>query len=180
VESLRALLGQDDGEYTATLRATSHAGLSTTAEAKLVLDAIPPSLARVFSGEQGDVACRRAGLPATLTWSGLADAGSGIASVEWAIGSAPLASDVKPFGPISIEDAGSVPRTWGGGSVSPAMHTIYNTLRVSDRAGNSVFGTSSGVRIVPDGGSDHFVCVASGEPANRTLQEPHSLFSEGG
>jgi len=126
------------------------------------------------------VASRPAGLPATLTWSGLADTGSGIASVEWAIGSAPLASDVKPFGFVSMEDAGSVPRTWSGGSVSPTMHTIYNTLRVSDRAGNTVFGTSSGVRIVPDGGSDHFVCVASGDAANRTLQEPHALFSGGG
>jgi hypothetical protein len=174
--SLRALLGRDEGEYTITLRATSHAGLSTTADAKLVLDNIPPSIGTVFSGDQVDDACRRAGLPAKLSWSGSTDSGSGITSIEWAIGTAPLADDVKRFGPVSVADGGSILRTWG--SLSQIGLTIYNTLRLSDRAGNSVLGSSSGVRIVPVSSSSHFVCVASGDPdLGGSLQEIHGLFS---
>ena len=138
--SLQALL-VNEGEYTVTITATSRAGLSSSTSANLVLDSIPPSIGMVFTGNLTDVPCRRAGLPAILSWTNITDDSTGLASIEWAIGTSPLAADVKPFGSMfhgnrTIPGVPSYHRAaCAAASDSPALISWPTGVSVAD-AGN--------------------------------------------
>jgi len=173
--SIQALL-DGEGEYTVAIAATSRAGLTTSADAKLALDSTPPSIGVVFTGNLTDVPCRRADLPASLSWTGVTDETSGLASIEWALGTSPFAADVKPFGRISITEAGFIVRSWNHPSTFAVGQIIYSTLRVSDLAGNTASKSSTGVRILPATCEEDFVCMPPGLEPTADTSAAHGLF----
>lgn len=89
---------RNGGTYFATVTATDFAGLSAVAWSNpVVVDATAPT-----SAAGGSIMVEQAGrsvLGVTLrvSWSGVADAESGLAGCAWAVGNAPLHSDIMPF-----------------------------------------------------------------------------------
>ena len=143
---------------------TSHAGLSSSARTSFTLDILAPGAA-VSDGAGGaseSLACVNVAEPLSCSWSGVQDELSGVRSLEWAIGTAPFASnappDVQPFTSLSPRSLGSACTAAAvNASVGTQVHCI---LRVVDRAGMETIVSSRGARLVEPTCNEPFVCVA--------------------
>jgi len=147
-------------QYTVVVTGVSHAGQSTSADARFVIDFSPPVVGRVYSGQAlSDVSCHVAGELLHLTWSGVIDPESSIASIEWAVGSPDVPDAYRGFSRLS-DDFGVVPRSWlyPTDSLQPGA-VIVSTLRVRNRAGDTTLARALPVRVVPRNCSATFTCM---------------------
>ena len=122
--------------YQVRVAATSHAGLTAEATAEFTVDLTPPTVAPV----RVDGICK-ANATLGCSWGGAADELSGIAALEWAVGSEAGASDVLEFAPASA-GRGGASRPAPAGLAADAV--VYCSLRASNGAGLSVIAASAG------------------------------------
>ena len=142
--SLDAQLTQST-KYRVVVSATSHAGHTSAASASFVVDLSPPTIASLTDGFDStfDLVCLPATASVGCTWSGVEDPESGVSAVEWALGSAPLKSDLAPFA-VSRSSSAQVNAATG---LAAGAH-VYCTLRVTNGAGVAITKSSNGVRLV--------------------------------
>jgi hypothetical protein len=146
--------------YTLMVTATSRAGFSTiTAQpARFVADLTPPVVTSLLDGAETrvDLTCAPAEAPPGCTWSGVADAESGIVKLEWALGNHTLGSNLKGFEVPPSETSAAGTATMAAtitmaGSVPPQLPNgtahVYCTLRVTNGAGAVRLFSSDGARV---------------------------------
>ena len=85
--------------YTIVVIATSHAGLASEVSARFIADLLPPSVAVIADGPTvvADAGCASSAEAVTCSWAGVRDDLSGVASIEWALGTQPRIDDVYPL-----------------------------------------------------------------------------------
>jgi len=92
-----------------------------------------------------DLSCLPVSAQPGCTWSGVNDLGSGVSSIEWAIGTMPLASDVQNFTLVPLT-------TLSASMPEPALLTagvlVFCTLRVINGAGVPVLFASNGALLI--------------------------------
>ena len=146
--TLEAQLEQG-GHYTITVSATSHAGLTAAADvtSSFVVDRTPGVVGTLLDGGGTllDLSCMPAASAPGCTWSGVADAESHIARLEWAVGSTAYAADVMNFTDVS-------PDSTMGSMLTPAPLPIgayiFCSLRVTNGAGMVVLSSSDGAQLI--------------------------------
>lgn len=145
--------------YDVAVLAMSHAGLSTASLARFVADLVPPSATVMDGGEASDLACISHADPVTCSWRDAVDALSGLARVEWAVGTWRLGSDLRGFVPSASAAAAS-----SGVTAAPVNASVgsfvYCTLRLVDAAGMATVVSSDGARLVEPGCGENFGCVS--------------------
>ena len=162
---------------TVTLNATNQAQLSSSVSASLLVDRTPPVIESVFTGETAltHVSCQSTGAPFYLTWVG-GDDESGVASIEWAIGTALYENNIKPYGTISDGAEGSVPRRWNSSDAGIDLavdQVVYYRLRVTNGAGDTSVTLSPPVRMVAYGCGVSRTCLP---PFTSNLNAPSAVF----
>jgi uncharacterized membrane protein YgdD (TMEM256/DUF423 family) len=137
----------EGGVYYVSVMAVDQAGnLSPAAVSDgVTLDSAPPTPGVVNDGDAADIDLQASQTSISANWSGFADAVSGIAGYQWAIGTTPGGTNVQPF--MSV---GTATTATNSNLVLAEDATYYVTVKATDVAGN-VGGpvTSDGVRIVP-------------------------------
>ena len=125
-----------------------HVGSST--EFAFVVDRTPPLLGTVYDSLGfTDVFCLHAEQPLEVSWDGFSDPVSGVATVQWALGTQAGGSDVMPFRPVEGKARGYASIEPSALNVSLDVgSTLFSTIRVRNRAGLETSGVSSGVAIV--------------------------------
>jgi N-acetylneuraminic acid mutarotase len=118
-------------------------------------DGTPPNAGSVGEGLNGDLIFQLDTTSLSANWSGFADVESGISRYEWAIGSAPGATDIQPF-----TDVGTVTSATATGLSLTVGATYYVTARATNGDGRTVTAASNGVFIGEDLRGDSG-CVAS-------------------
>jgi len=144
--------------YRVEVRATSHAGLeSLAAVAELLVDLTPPEAVSVRNGPTGrSMSCATGDSAPACSWSVVDDDESGIVSLEWALGSSPFLTDLRPFASVPILAAQAVAQDETIPAPDADVTNMYCVVRATNGAGLVTLATSRGVRILP-------VC-SSGEP----------------
>jgi len=117
--------------YFASVRATDQAGLTSTATTRpgVMVDDTPPT-----GGQVTDiiVSPTKAGLVVAARWTPVTDEESGLATVEWAVGTQPYVTDLAAFAPVG--DAGDE----GATRVVPGLvsgQRFFVTVRAINHAG---------------------------------------------
>src|SRR5205823_4192520 len=111
----------------------------------VTVDSTPPTAGVVNDGPGPDVDAQPSRTTIAANWAGFADAVSGIASYQWAIGTTPGGTNVQPF--ANVGTATSATNT---GLTLAEDGTYYVTVKATDGVGNVGSAvTSDGVRVVP-------------------------------
>ncbi len=118
-----------DGTYLCTVRALNAGGTPADATVSVVVDASPPTEGEV-TAEQGSVTTQVDDL--TFSWSGFADAESGLAHYEIAFGAGGDPESVLPFTVVGL---GTSSHTFSGGPYADGEYTF--TLRAVNQAGGN-------------------------------------------
>ena len=162
----------DGVEYTIEAHATSHAGLTGSAKTTFMVDRTPPAAVAVFNGQLRNVACQQVSKPLRVSWQSITDDESGVASIEWALGTQPLAHDLLAATRID-GDAGELAREWSdmSGMLKPGT-IVHSTLTVTNGAGDATVFTPPPVRMVPRNCSSDFFCL----PPATTSSGVHPLM----
>ena len=177
-------------ELAISVQATSIVGFtSKAARTAVAIDVSPPFSGRLYTGPTFgvDTACQNELQPFRLSWEGLSDPDSGIAAIDWAIGTKPFATDIKPFGLIQDGALGSKVRSWSPETTLPLGTVAYHTVRVTNRAGLSNATFSSGVRVIASNCSSSLSCLAKlnspsldhSTTATAPAREPSRRLGEG-
>jgi hypothetical protein len=141
-------LGLTNGStYYVTVRATDNAGnvgAPATSDG-ITVDTAPPAPGAVNDGPGADADFQGDTTSIAANWAGFADAGSGVATYAWAIGTTPGGTDVRPFTNVGAATAATA------AGLSLARGTkYYVTVRATDAVGNvGPTATSDGVTVVP-------------------------------
>jgi hypothetical protein len=135
------------GVYTLRLVATSNAGTNSTSHTAVVMDKTPPNVDLVIDGANSpvDLSCVPSASVPGCTWSGISDDESEVQTVEWAVGTQPLYSDVQPFSSVSVGT------TYASMDEAPELGAdvyLFCTLRVTNSAGLNTTLSSDGARLV--------------------------------
>jgi|GEM_PF-3499699 len=104
-------------------------------------DGSGPIAGIVNDGTGADIDVQSSTSSLSANWSGFTDPESGIAKHEWAIGTAPGATDVQGFVDVGTATAVSVFRVLTEGT------TYYVTVRATNGTGLTVTANSDGVRV---------------------------------
>ena len=146
--------------YRVRVIATSHAGLMGEVEAFVTLDESAPTAAVVRDGLGPlDATCRGGSLPHVCSWTLTypSAAQPPIVHVEWALGTARFASDIRRFerlGPLTTSS--QAPSTSKPGSM------VFCTLRVTNAVNRSSIASSDGALILDtDTCAAPFACMPS-------------------
>ena len=167
----------DQTTYIITVRAIGLNGLSDASSASFTVDRSPPTSGTAHAGPGSHRSCISATEPLVLTWRGLDDPESGLASVEWAIGTTPGGEDLQAFRPAGGA-AKVVPRVWNGAGLLSTGMQVYHTLRATNGAGGVRLATSEAVQIVPSECNTSYVCLTPPVPNASYEVQPgvHPLF----
>ncbi|MBI2930505.1 MAG: hypothetical protein HYY16_02545, partial [Planctomycetes bacterium] len=106
------------------------------------VDATAPIAGSVNDGPGPDISYQTSTTTIAANWSGFSDPESGIASYEWAVGTAPGATDVQAFVSVGASTSAS------NSSLTLTSGTTYTvTVRAINGAGLSTTASSDGVRV---------------------------------
>jgi len=108
-------------------------------------DTTPPTVGTVNDGTGADISFQPYTTTIAANWTGFSDAGSGIASYQWAIGTTPGGTNVQAFTSVGT-------RTSARNSLLNLTEgdTYYVSVRAIDGVGNiSTAANSNGVTILP-------------------------------
>ena len=161
-----------EAELVARVVATSHAEHSGRADFAFIIDRTPPLFGSVYdSAGFTDVFCVHANQSLEVSWSGFSDPTAGVAFVEWGIGRHPGWDDVMPFQRVDGKDRGyaSVDPSTLSVSLDVGM-TLFNSIRVRNRAGLETVASSTGLAIVLRDCEAAAICMPL---------RPHSAISSG-
>ena len=145
-----ALSGVTSGAaYTVSVVARSHSGRETTATARFTADMSPPYVGFVHDGfDAYDAGCAAADEPIRCAWRQVTDVTSGIAKVEWGVGTSPLATDLIPFAAGRAASAANGTAALPQSGVTGVGSRVYCTVRATNGAGLVTVASSNGVRLV--------------------------------
>ena len=133
--------------YRARVSATSHAGLTAEVTAEFTIDASAPTTGHVtfgYAGAAGTTCVANATLG--CSWGGAADDLSGLAALEWAVGTEAGADDLLPFEAAPV-GRGGASRAAPAGLAADAV--VYCALRATNGAGLSATAVSAGAPPAP-------------------------------
>ncbi|MEE9168108.1 MAG: Ig-like domain-containing protein [Candidatus Neomarinimicrobiota bacterium] len=118
-------------------------GNATASQFSIIYDVTAPTAGTVNDGSGADTDAQASTTTVEANWSGFNDAGSGIASYEWAIGTTLGGTDVQNWtevGNVTMASNSTLSLTDGT--------TCYVSVRAKDAAGNvSSVGSSDGVTV---------------------------------
>ena len=135
--------------YRVVVAATSNAGLAGEAEARVTVDLTPPVTGVLVDGLGAlDLSCAATSEPLTCAWDRASDDVSGLRSVEWALGTAPLGEDVQPFASLPVTSSSAQAATVPAALGLLAGATVYCTVRSTNRVGLASVITSDGAKLV--------------------------------
>ncbi|MBI2571446.1 MAG: hypothetical protein HYV63_30935 [Candidatus Schekmanbacteria bacterium] len=161
-----------EAPYYVSVRATDNVGNAGTAAVSdgVRVDSSGPAAGSVADGTGADVDFQQSSTTISANWTGFADAASGVASYEWAIGTTPGGTEVRGW-----TGAGSdVSATASGLALAEVDH--YVSVRATDNVGNTgPAAISDGVRVdvtPPAGGA-----VSDGAGAELTWQTDTTTIS---
>ena len=137
-------------EFVVSVTATSRAGLASMASANLTADMTPPAEGVLYDGAlpRTLATCQPVSQPIHVSWSGFMDAQSGVREIAWAIGSAPLLDDLKPFAHVHPSHNGSTPLSWRSPLGLQDGAIVYASLRVTNHAGDVTNASSDGLSLL--------------------------------
>jgi Bacterial Ig-like domain/Calx-beta domain len=108
------------------------------------IDSTPPTPGIVNDSLGADIDTQLSATTITCNWSGFSDNSGNIASYQWAIGTSPGASDVRPF--IAV---GNVTSATASGLLLVRGAPYYTSVRAVDSVGNvGAAASSDGVTVV--------------------------------
>ena len=152
------VLGLDSGStHSLVLQATSHAGLSSAATTNFTVDLSPPTAVAVYNGQKRNVACHPITEPLVVSWDALADAESGVRTIDWSLGLSAGAQDVLPL--TRIDDDSEMRSFTDTAGILFADMIIHSTLMVTNGAGGVSIFTPPPVRLVAQDCNNSFVCL---------------------
>ena len=134
-----------DGQcYVIKVRATNHAGLSTTVvSAPVTFDSTPPILGTVLDGRStDDVDYQQAQSTLSANWRMFHDDQSGISTFDWCIGTEIGSCDIKHWESVEKQASASA----GGLSLEQGKK-YFTAVRATNRAGLSSIAYSDGIII---------------------------------
>jgi len=138
-----ALALADGTTYFVTIRATNAAGLTVSAGSDgVTVDATPPSPGSVSDGASSDIDFQTSLTSIDASWTGFADAQSGVVRYEWAIGTTSGGTDVQAF-----TSAGTSTSATSSSLALSTGATYYVTVRAFSGAGLAVTASSDGVKV---------------------------------
>jgi hypothetical protein len=164
--------------YFTTVRATNGFALtvSATSDGVQVVDAAPPIPGTVSDGPGADVDNQASATTVEANWTGFTDPETGIVGYEWAIGTAPGASDVQPFTGVGTATTASA-----SGFNLQSGSTYFVVVRATNGAGLTSQAASDGVMVVvpPTAGvvNDGPGADIDEQPDGTTLEASWSRFS---
>jgi hypothetical protein len=165
--------------YFVTVRATNGSGLNTTATSDGVLvDGSAPVAGTVNDGAGADVDFQTSTTTIQANWSGFADAHSGIAGYEWAIGTTSGGTQVQVFTSVGVATSAS------NGSLSLSNGTTYFvTVRATNGVGLTTNVSTDGVVVdgtAPVAGTvnDGAAADVDGQTSTSTIQANWSGFAD--
>ena len=138
------------GTYEAVIVASSTAGLlsAPVASAAFTIDTTPPVVGEIRDGNGIlDLSCIPSEVRPSCSWSGVFDDESGIAALEWGVGSLPNATDLQNFALVPWQRMTGQMLSAPSSSLEVGAH-IYCTLRVTNGAGAVVVRSSDGAQLV--------------------------------
>jgi hypothetical protein len=167
--------------FTLKVSALNAVGLASRwSDHDVLVDISAPQNGTVYTGVTAlrDAGCQNDLQPFHVSWSGFVDDESEVEAMAWAIGTAPFATDIKPFAAIDDGASGSMVLTWSPDRpVYPGM-TVFSTLRATNGVGLSTSATSYAVRIVDSKCPSAFLCLADSPRADASSalapNAPHS------
>ncbi|MGE0333650.1 MAG: hypothetical protein AB7P37_23495, partial [Ramlibacter sp.] len=129
--------------YYVTVRAFNGAGGSTDVSSDGVkVDTSAPTAGTVNDGAGADVDFQTSASAIQANWTGFADAESGIASYQWAIGTTAGGTQVQAFTSVGTGTTGSAT-----GLTLVSGTTYYVTVRATNGVGLTTDVTSDGVKV---------------------------------
>jgi len=146
--------------------AVSFAGLVGRASASLVVDNTPPVAGTVVDAS---ATCHGAGGMVRMLLDGFGDADSGVAGLEWALGSKPDAFDLRPWNAL---DPSATSFQWSADDAALAANTtsriaMYVAVSVTNGAGLRAGSGSSVITVLLGACASAVVCLpqAASTPA---------------
>lgn len=122
-------------------------GGNLAAQEDLLIDTSAPLAGTVRDGASGvDIDAQLSSTTLAATWTGFADAQSGIADFAWAIGTTPGGTQVRAFASVGTRTGTSTSPVDVVLALTPGA-TYFVTVRATNGAGQSVTASSDGVTI---------------------------------
>jgi hypothetical protein len=136
--------------YQAVVAALSHAGLAghLVTSADFIVDRTMPTVGTLLDGADSpvDLTCLPTPAAPGCTWTGVHDDESGIRTLEWALGTAPNATDVQNYTEVPWQ--AKTAALLGPVTTLSVGSSLYCSLRVTNGAGGVMTHTSNGAKLV--------------------------------
>src|SRR5439155_600895 len=120
-------------KYFVSVKAADNVGnVSNAANSNgVTVDTTPPSTGTVNDGAGADINFQVSTTTIAANWTGFSDAGSGIASYQWAIGTSPGGTDVQAYAGVGNATSASA-----SGLTLTNGTKYYVSVKASDNVGN--------------------------------------------
>jgi hypothetical protein len=130
--------------YFVTIRATSGTGVQVTASSDgVTVDTTGPVAGTVSDGTGADVDWQASTTTIQANWTAFTDPQSGIATLEWAIGTSSGGQEIQPFTTAGISGS-----TASNNALALShLGTYYVTVRATSGTGAQITATSDGVTV---------------------------------